>query len=352
MRPNIRFYADSFNMGECTRCNLALPSRDSYLTAENQTSSYSRMSIATHPAFDAFLKKYTIHSSPNPPIAVFDCDGTVIMGDIGEAMFFHQVENFLFHVSPADVWLDYPKREELKNQYESLTVLPPDKRVHDRRFISFAERVLSWYFDQLAEGKIEKACADIVRLFAGYTPQEVRRIAERTLQDELTSPFAERFIGGRRLAKGIRYIQESLDLLRQLREHGFEIWAVSGSNQWSVEAVFSRIGVTSDCVLGIDLFETNEHLLSDVKAPVPVLEGKVEILRKHLGRPPLIVVSDSFFDVPLFQYSAGLKVLVNSSDVPSIDFFTRGNITKDESWLVVENPNLQESVTAPRFGAM
>ena len=36
-----------------------------------------------------------------PPLAVFDCDGTVIQGDIGEAMLYHQLEHFLFRVSPA-----------------------------------------------------------------------------------------------------------------------------------------------------------------------------------------------------------------------------------------------------------
>ena len=78
-----------------------------------------------------------------------------------------------------------------------------------------------------------------------------------------------------------------------------------------------------------------------VKEPIPVLHGKVEALRQYAGRPPDIVVSDSLYDLPLFEYSAGLKVLVNSNGQPGGDFFSSGHVSRDDSWVVIESPTLR-----------
>jgi phosphoserine phosphatase len=102
-----------------------------------------------------------------------------------------------------------------------------------------------------------------------------------------------------------------------------------------------RLDVPRDRVLGIDLVLADGTLSCNVKEPIPALEGKVEALRQHVGRPPDIVLSDSLYDLPLFEYSAGLKVLVNSNGHPSSDFFSSGHVPRDDSWVVVESPTLR-----------
>ncbi|HCV43829.1 MAG TPA: hypothetical protein DGH68_10135, partial [Bacteroidetes bacterium] len=191
-----------------------------------------------------------------------------------------------------------------------------------------------------AEGKTAKACSDIVRLFTGFTETEVQQIARATTKKEMESPRGEWTLGRHRLPKGIRFIRESLELLTELRKRDFDIWVVSGSNQWSVEAVCEQIGIPSDHVLGIDLIRKDGAFTSIVKQPVPVLDGKVEALRQHTRRAPTIVVSDSTYDIPLFKYSADLKVLVKSRN--GQDFFQAANIIRDESWMVIESPTLIE----------
>jgi phosphoserine phosphatase len=283
-----------------------------------------------------FLQKYSHTLSAEKPVAVFDCDDTLIKGDIGESMFYFQLEHFLLRVSPATLWPDHPKHEELGNLYEGLSRLPPEKAVHDRRFISFSELMLDWYFDQLAERKTAKACSDIVRLFTGYSPSEVRQIAHATMKKELEAQQGEWMMGRHRLPKGIRFIQESLWLSRELKSRGFDIWVISGSNRWSVEAVCEHVGIPANHVIGIDLHEEDNVFTSTVKQPVPVLNGKVTALQQHIPNAPKIVVSDSTYDIPLFRYSADLRVLVQPSN--GQDFFNAGNVTRDESWVVFETP--------------
>ena len=276
---------------------------------------------------------------------MFDCDGTLIKGDIGESMLYHQLENFLVRVSPAMIWPDHPKGEELSNLYESLSDLPADKAIHDRRFTSLADMMLGWYFDQLAEGKTRKACSDIVRLFTGFTSADLQETARATLRKELGSPTGVWTLGTQVLPRGIRYIRETVDLLKLLQGRGFEIWVISGSNRWSVEAVCEPLGVRPDRIIGIDLVDEGGVLTDEIKEPVPVLDGKVAALRERVAGKPLIVTSDSTYDIPLFNYSSGLRILVHSTN--DQDFFKVGKITRNETWIVFESPSLMEQNAWP-----
>jgi HAD superfamily phosphoserine phosphatase-like hydrolase len=204
---------------------------------------------------------------------------------------------------------------------------------------------LSRYFDQIAGDELEKACSDIVRLLTGFSQSEVREIAARTVQYETASPVSTRTLGRYRLPRGIRFIHDSLQLLDFLRARGFDIWIVSGSNRWSVEAVFSRLDVPFGHVIGIELAESHGTLKPEVKTPVPVRQGKVRALREHIAAPPLIVISDSVNDIPLLRYSAGMKVVMNSKGDNVSEFSFDGELTQDESWLVIESPTIEAADT-------
>lgn len=289
------------------------------------------------PQLESFIARFAGRSDAKP-VAVFDCDGTVIRGDIGEAMFYYQIEHFLFRVNPANIWLDYPRREELDTLYTELTAVPPERRTQDRRFVSFAETLVEWYFDQLQEGKTEKACSDIVRLFAKFTEEEVERIAAATAEEEFASPMTFRKFGRYTVPKGIRYIGEAVALLRRLQDAGFDIWAVSGSNVWSVRRVFEPLGIPRSRIIGIDLHSSSDTFTPRVRVPVPVLQGKVEALRSRGAADPAIVVSDSIYDLPLFTAATEIKVLINSRMETSYTFFKEAGLVRDGSWIVIERP--------------
>jgi len=298
--------------------------------------------MKSFPRLDAFVGSLGMSPSSPSPLVVFDCDGTIIQGDIGEAMFYRQVERFLFRVSPALLWHDHPKRTELGNLFESLAALPPDRRINDRRYGPFTELVLSWYFDQLAQGKTAKACADIVRLLAGYRTREVREIASATLRTELRATPGTRTLATFRLPLGISYIRESLDWLERLKSLGAEIWVISGSNRWSVEAVFERLNIPPERILGIDLQEDGGVLTPEVRGHIPLLQGKIDALRELTSRRPAVVFSDSVYDLPLFRHATGLRVLINSRNGTSAEFFSSAGIARDETWEVVENPTVEQ----------
>ncbi len=298
------------------------------------------MSIIELPAVRHFLMDHARVDSGPAPVAVFDCDGTVIRGDIGEAMLYYQLEHFLFRVSPAEVWHDHPRREVLSRLYVELLGLNAEQRTRQQAHTDFCELVLSWYFGRIDDGRIQDACVDIVRLLAGFTVSEVRGIASASYRNETQSSPARRNLGSRTFPKGIRYVADTTDCIAQLQRIGFDIWMISGSNRWSVEPIASRLAIAPQRVIGITLEERGGVLTPGVSRPVPVQTGKIEALRIVEPRKPLIVVSDSKNDRALLDYSAGLKILVNAGKDSSDAFFPRRELARDPAWVVVESPTL------------
>jgi phosphoserine phosphatase len=287
---------------------------------------------------NAFLERHTPSNGSARPLAVFDCDGTVIQGDIGESMFYRQIEHFAFRVSPAEILRDHPHRSELGKAYSALATTPENNRRTHPAFEPFAGFLLSWYFDQLAEGKIAKACTEIVQLFTGFAPAEVRDFAAKTLEEELQTPMGHSSLGGRTVARGARFLRESVDLLQTLQNHGFDILAISGSNKWSVEPVFAHLNVPAELVIGIDLVVKDNLLGSEARTPIPIQNGKVEALHRIDSRPPVLVASDSRNDIPLLLTSSDAKVYVNSHRRKTEDFFALGKIQRDHTWVVFDEP--------------
>jgi len=300
------------------------------------------MDITHDPRIREFLLRHDDHRLDGEKIAVFDCDGTVIRGDIGEAMLYRQILQFQFRHSPADIWTDYPRRAELDRTFQVLAGLPDEERHLHPDFGPFAEMILSWYHGQIDDGEVEKACADIVRLYAGYTRKEVRAMADENFREGISTPVGEKELGFRRVPRGIRFLDETVALLTALHERHFEIWAVSGSNRWSVEPVFRALGVPEEKIIGIDLLDEKGILMARTEEPVPIRDKKVTALRKHTRTKPLLVASDSRNDIPLLLYSGEMRVLVNSRRRDSADFFRLGGVARDESWFVIESPTTIE----------
>jgi phosphoserine phosphatase len=298
------------------------------------------MAIVELPRFLSFLEAHRAADGAPAPLAVFDCDGTLIQGDIGEAMFYRQIERWWFKSSPAALWPDHPQRTSLDETFRAVSALSPRDRSMAPEFEQCAAMMISWYFDQIRDGKVIKACTDIVRLLSGFTLGEVQTFASETFADELAAPLSERRLGGRRLPRGIRYIAEAVEILQSLKSHGFEIWAVSGSCVYSIEPVFREMGIPPNRLIGIEMEEHDGILSAREVEPIPIRDGKIGAMQRRTQRVPVLSASDSRNDIPLLLYSSDLKVRINSRHRDTQEFFDAVGTPIDGSWINIEHPTI------------
>src|SRR5271165_5133018 len=127
-----------------------------------------------------------------PPVAAFDCDGTLWSGDAGESFFDWEMRTGLV---PADL----------------------------------ARSMLARYAEYKA-GKVSEddMCGEMVTMHKGMSEAVMMQAAEE---------FMARSFPG-------HIFPELQELVRRLHEKGCEIWAVSSSNEWVIRAGMKQSGIS------------------------------------------------------------------------------------------------------------
>ncbi len=194
-------------------------------------------------------------------LACFDADGTLWNEDIGEAFFRWLAAGGLLpglgaHRDPSEVWEEYEARVK-KNRTEGY----------------------GW----------------AVQVMAGLTEADVHKWSR---QMAIAWP---------------NYRPAMVGLIRGLAEVGYEVWLVSASNYWIIHASAPHVGVDPTRVLGIRVEVERGNLTHTLVHPVTCNAGKVEAIKKYMGRTPDLVVGDSMGDLEMLE-SAKLPLVVGRTD--------------------------------------
>jgi phosphoserine phosphatase len=166
-----------------------------------------------------------------PEIAVFDCDGTLWSGDSGRDFFYWEIERGLVSPEVAKAML---KRYRL---YELGVV-----------------------------GE-EPMCGEMVTMNRGLSIDALHRAAQEFFEEAVAS----------------RIFPEMLELTRELSEQSCELWAVSSTNNWVVEAGASRFGISRDHVLAACLHEEDGRATDRLRR-VPTGDLKAVAIREVIRR--------------------------------------------------------------------
>ncbi len=183
-----------------------------------------------------------------PLIAVFDCDGTLWSGDAGADFFYWEIERGMIG------------REA-------------------------GERALARYQEYRA-GKVdeEQMCGEMVTMNAGIPHEALQRAAEEFF-DEVVSH---------------RVFPEMRELTARLAAQGCDIWAVSSTNNWVVEAGAERFGIARDRVLAASVHLDGDRV-SDRLIRVPTDELKAAAIREVIGKPVDAVFGNSVHDQAMLE---------------------------------------------------
>ena len=183
-----------------------------------------------------------------PRRAVLDCDGTLWSGDAGQDFFYWSIERQL---------------------------IPDD--------------LAAWALPRYADyktGKVDEEvmCGEMVTLYQGLADAGLRRAAETFFRERVEA----------------RIFPELRELARRLREAGCELWAVSSTNQWVIEAGAARFGIAPGRVLAAAV-AIEDGLATGRLLRVPTGEGKARVLREHGAVPVDAAFGNSIHDAAMLN---------------------------------------------------
>ena len=184
----------------------------------------------------------------NATTAVFDFDGTLWPGDAGSGFMRRTMRTGLLSPERAG-WLQ--------------------------------DRHLAYHRGHVNELTI---CGEMVQVYAGLRESDLEAAARTYLQEEVT-PYLYPVL---------------VNLIEELKTQGVEIWAVSSTNRWVIEAGVRGLGIPPGRVLAACV-AARDDFATDTLVDVPSDEGKANALRRAGLAQPDLVFGNSIHDAAMLE---------------------------------------------------
>jgi len=211
-----------------------------------------------------------------PPLAVFDCDGTLWDTDSGQEFFYWELErNFIAE----------PTLSSIRRRYD----------------------------DYLA-GKVaeETMCGEMVTIHAGLQSDRLAAAAREFFDEKIVQ----------------RIFPEMLALTQALAQLGCELWAVSSTNNWVVEVGAARFGIPPERVLAA-CARVNSGTVTDELLDVPSGEGKARALRARLGERVIdAAFGNSIHDAAMLRLARHAFAIKPTAELE--------NIARTQGWTIYQ----------------
>lgn len=203
-----------------------------------------------------------VRSTPKPWLAAFDADGTLWDTDVGESFFDYQIKKCGLTL-PADPWDHYIS---LKTQHMQTAFL--------------------W----------------LAQISAGHTISQMNKWTQDWF-DEIKGSFP--------------FFESQKQLVKHLHQLNVEVYVVSASVQWCIEAPAAALGIPKERVLGVKTKVVNGVITNHVDGHVTWQDGKaLEFLRSTNGVHPVFCSGNTLGDLKLMELSQGPKLAVGSVRSP------------------------------------
>ncbi len=205
-----------------------------------------------------------------PKIALFDLDNTLLVGDIGEAVFARLLSD---GAKMSCTWSDY------------------------RAFLRC---------DQSAAYRLS------VEAMAGLAVRDVEEATIRVLNQP------EPFVAVEGAIVPVPRIHRAMkELVARLQDLRYVVYVISASNQISVRIIAEDfLGIAPEHALGLKSKIADGRLTQVLQKPYPISTGKADLYRKVAGDiRPLITATDNPIDAPLLRLTdpAGFSVWVGEN---------------------------------------
>jgi phosphoserine phosphatase len=153
-----------------------------------------------------------------------------------------------------------------------------------------------------------------------------------------------------------KIFQPSRRLIQVLKQHGFEVWVVTGSPQVLYQQFLAKqLDIPIINVVGVKSVVRGGIVTSEMVAPIPQDHGKKEAIETFIQEQPLFVAGNSRGDKEMIEYSRGLRMIVNPDEHVAPDQKQSiADYAKSENWLIVRIRDVPEpgfpSISSKDFG--
>jgi HAD superfamily phosphoserine phosphatase-like hydrolase len=183
-----------------------------------------------------------------PRVAFFDCDGTLWSGDAGERFFSWELQ---------------------------------------RRIVSreVADRIRARYADYKAGNVSEdEMCGEMVTIHEGIKESEMIAVANEFFYDSFVQNI----------------FPEMRELVSRLQDMGSDVWAVSSTNHWVIEAAMKRFNIPADRILAASA-QVENGIITKRLIRVPSGYGKPKAIREVAKVDPDAAFGNSRWDAEMLK---------------------------------------------------
>lgn len=307
------------------------------------------------------------------PIAILDWDGTCMRGDIADAVFHDLCRGLAFHFESLEFekWvneLSVPTR--IMECYEMWRARPSPE---SRAALRFELERARWSLH--ASEDDNQAWAWDAGAFVGWRPSAVREYTRRVLARELAQPQRMEILTSDdalalesaramvtrhaahdaqemvavppglsngdacharvELARGLRMIPEMQELASAMRRAGWQVYVLSASPQWEVEAGAERLFIPPQNVIGMRRALVDGCITAAHEPPCSWGDGKLDAYQMFVTRdhPPNFVAGDSVGDWTLLEWATDCALIIEPTR-DSLRQFAEWKQALGETWLV------------------
>ena len=256
--------------------------------------------------------------------AVFDFDFTAAIGDLSYVCMWELLESFALKVDDFHALMSAGLGPQYQSDIDALGKLAAQLKPLSGQDLTahpvwreFASRFWTFYRRYFVDVGDYNAYLWRSRLFAGYTPAELRELARRGLSKVVGRGRLWCDVNAPKEKRGMVFTPEIKELFRELRKAGIAVYIVSGSFQEQLYAATGPdFGLDLDpaCVFGADfkkdaagryLPEMAEGCVKSGEKPKFI---RAHIAPRHHGADPILTAGDSMGDYTMFTEYKDLQL--------------------------------------------
>lgn len=219
-----------------------------------------------------------------PPIAAFDCDGTLWDQDIGNNFFRHQIKH---------------------------------------KLVPLPQKPLQYFKQQLEQDK-QKAFLWLAQINKGVHIDSVRSWAKEALESLLN----------------LHVFESQQKIIQHLLSKGVKVFFVTASVKWAIEPMAKIYGLKNESVIGITT-KIKDNIVTDIQdGPITYGEGKVRSLMQKTNNSPYFLASgNTLGDLYLLESATDIKISIALAQ-PDQNIFNEEQellkIAKNKNWYFFE----------------